>query len=104
MVLSEDFVAEEFELGLFVVVNGDEDYSPVREEALGYVQTLRHKRQPLGVAVAVLAVNKRVVVDEIFVAGVVRGVYVDYVYLPFMGISERGKGVEIFALNQDMVR
>ena len=40
----EDFVAEEFELGLLVVVDGDEDDAAVGKETFGDAQALGHER------------------------------------------------------------
>lgn len=54
-------------------------------------------------AVTVLAINVRVVIDKVFVACVVRWVDIYNVDFPGVGVSERGKCFEIIALNDYMI-
>ena len=54
---TEDFIAKQFQIRILVIVDGNEDNASVGEEFFGDAETLRHKRQPFGVAVAVLGVN-----------------------------------------------
>ncbi len=54
-------------------------------------------------AIAIFAINKRVVVNEVFVACVVWRIYIDYVDFTCMGICEGGKGFEVVALDKNMI-
>ena len=53
--------------------------------------------------VGVLAVNIVVVIDEVFVAGVIRGINVDNVDFALVGVGEGCQGFEVVALNQYMI-
>ncbi len=55
-------------------------------------------------AVAVLGVYVGVVVDEVFVAGVVGRVDVDYVDFALVGVGQGGKSFEVVALDKDVIR
>lgn len=96
-------VAEQFEISLLVVVDGDEDNTSVAEEFLGYAQAFCHKREPFAVAVGVLTVHIAVVIDEVFVAGVVGWVDVDDVDFTSVGVGKSGEGFEVVALDDDVV-
>ena len=85
-------IAEEFEVGLLVVVDGDKDNPSVGEEMFGDAEAFAHKGEPFAVAVAVLAIDKAVVVYEVLVARIVGRVNVDDINPAFMGISEGGEG------------
>ena len=102
--LSEHLITEQFEVGLLVVVDRDKDNPTVGEEVFGDAEAFAHKGEPFAVAVAVLAVDKAVVVNEVLVARVVGRVDIDDVNLTFVGIREGGEGFEVVALNQDMIR
>lgn len=54
-------------------------------------------------AVAIFAINKGVVVNEVFVASIVRGIDIDNVDFTLMGISERSESLEVIALNYNMI-
>lgn len=54
-------------------------------------------------AVAVFGVDEGVVVDEVFVAGVVGRIDVDHVDFAGVGVGEGGEGFEIVALNYDVI-
>ena len=89
---------------MFVVVDRDKDNTSVREKMFGDAEAFAHKGEPFAVAVAVLAIDKAVVVNEVLVARVVGRVDIDDVNLAFVGIREGGEGFEVVTLNQDMVR
>lgn len=55
-------------------------------------------------AVAIFGVYIAVVIDKIFVAGIVWWIYIDYIYLAFVGVSKCGKGFEIISFDKYMVR
>ena len=55
-------------------------------------------------AVAVLVVHVAVIIDEVFVARVVRRVDIDDVHLALVGVGERGQRLQVVALDKDMVR
>lgn len=46
VLFAEDVVAEEFEVALLVVVNGDEDYAVFAEKVAGKEQAWQHEHQP----------------------------------------------------------
>ena len=87
----------------FIIINGDKYHTTFREKFFSNAETTRHKRQPFGMAISILAVNIRVVIDKVLVAGVVRGVYIDYIDFALVGVSESGKGFEVVALDKYMV-
>lgn len=88
---------------MFIIINRNEDNASVRQQFLGNAKAARHEGEPLGVAVTVLGVDEGVVVDEVFVAGVVRRIDVDYVDFAGVGVGEGGEGFEIIALNYDVI-
>ena len=104
VVSAKYLVAEEFEVGLFVVVDGDKDNPSIGEQTLGDAETFAHKGEPFAVAVAVLAVHKAVVIDEVLVARVVGRVDIDDIHLALVGVGERGQRLQVVALDKDMVR
>lgn len=55
-------------------------------------------------AVAVLCVDVTVVIDEVFVAGVVGWVDVDYVDAALVGVAECCKGLEIVPFDNNVIR
>lgn len=83
----------------FIIINGDKYHTTFREKFFSNAETTRHKRQPFGMAISILAVNIRVVIDKVLVAGVVRRIYIDYVDFPGVGICEGGKRFEVVALD-----
>lgn len=101
---AKNFITKQLDIRLLVVVDGDEDNTSVAEEFLGYAQAFRHERQPLGVTVAVFGVDVGVVIDEVFVAGVVGRIDVDDVDFSGVGIGQGGEGFEVVALYDDVVR
>ncbi len=54
-------------------------------------------------AVAVITVYKRIVINEIFVASVVRGVDIDYVYFALMGICKSRQCLKVITFYDYMV-
>ena len=88
---------------MFVVVDGDKDYALVGEEAFGYAEAFGHKGDPFAVAVTILAIHIFVIIDKVFVAGVVGWVDIDDVDFALMGISEGGEGFEVVAFDKDVV-
>lgn len=54
-------------------------------------------------AVAVFGINVGVVIDEVFIAGIVWRIDVDYIYFAGVGVSKGCQGFEIVALDDDMV-
>lgn len=54
-------------------------------------------------AVGVLTVHIAVVIDEVFVAGVVGRIDVDDVDFTGVGIGQGGEGLEVVALDDDVV-
>lgn len=55
-------------------------------------------------AVGVLTIHIAVVIDEVFVAGVVGRIDVDDVDFSGVGIGQGGEGFEVVALYDDVVR
>lgn len=55
-------------------------------------------------AVAILSIYISIVINKIFVACVVRGIYIDYVNFAFVGVCKCSECFEVVALNQYMVR
>ena len=53
--------------------------------------------------VAILAVNIGIVIDKVFVAGIIRRVYVYNINFALMGVGKCGQGFEIITFNQDMI-
>ena len=104
LISSKHLITQQLQLCLLIIINGDKDNALIRQQLLGNLQALVHKREPLGVTVAVLGVHKRVVVDEVLVARIIRRIDIDDVYLSLMGIGEGGEGFQVVALNKDMVR
>ncbi len=54
--------------------------------------------------VAILVINVRVVIDEVFVTCVIRRIYIDYIDFPGMGVGEGGKCFKVISFNQNMIR
>ncbi len=55
-------------------------------------------------AVAILRIHIRIVVDKVFVASVVRRIYVDNIYLAGMGICQCGERFKVVTFDKHMVR
>ena len=70
-----------------IFINRDENNTSIRKKSFCDVEAARHKAEPFGMAVAVLAVNEGIVVDEVFVAGVVRRIDINYVDFAFVCVS-----------------
>ena len=100
---SEDFITKYFQICLLIIINRNEDNSTLRKKLFSNPQSSRHEGEPLGVAVAVLGVDVGVVVDEVFVASIVRWIDVDHIDFAGVGVGEGGEGFEIVALDYDMV-
>ena len=101
--LSKHFITEEFEVSLFVVVDGDEDNPSVGEQTFGDAEAFGHEGEPLAVAVVVVGIDVLVVIDEVAVAGVVGRVDIDDVDAALVGVGEGGEGFEVVALDKDVV-
>ncbi len=84
---------------MLVVVDGDENDAAVGEELFGDAEASVHKGKPLGMAVRVLLVYKRVVVDKVLISGIVRRVDVDYIDFAGVGVGEGRQRDKIVALN-----
>lgn len=54
-------------------------------------------------AVAILAVNVRIIIDKILITCVVRGIYIDYVDYPCVSVCKGGEGFEVITLDKYMV-
>ena len=54
-------------------------------------------------AVTVLAIHVFVIIDKVFVAGVVGWVDIDNIYLALVGIGEGGEGFEVVSFDKDVV-
>lgn len=54
-------------------------------------------------SVAVLGVNVGVVIDEVFVPGVVRRIYVDNIDFALVSVSESCQGFEVITLNDYVI-
>ncbi len=84
---------------MFVVVDGDEDNATVGEQSFGDAEAARHEGEPFGVAVGVFGVDVGIVVDKVFVSGVVWRIDVDYVDFAGVGVGEGSEGFEVIALD-----
>jgi hypothetical protein len=91
-------------LCLFIVIYANENHPFIAQQPFRKAEAFVHKREPFAVAVAVFAVNEAVVVFKILVSGIVWRVDIDHVDPPFVGKGEGGKGVEVVAFDEDMVR
>ena len=54
--------------------------------------------------IAVLSINKRVVVDEVFSSSVIRWIDIYNVDFAGVGVGKFGKGCEVVALDYKMIR
>ena len=54
-------------------------------------------------AIAVFAIHILVVIDEIFIPGIVGRIDINHIYAPRVGIRKRCEGLKVVALYQDMV-
>ena len=54
-------------------------------------------------AVAVFLINKRIVIDKILIACIIRRIDINDINLPCMGITKSCKGFEVIAFNKNMV-
>ena len=88
---------------MFVVVDGNENYTFIGEQSFGNSEPLVHEGEPLGMTVGILSVNIGIVIDEIFVARVVRRIDIDDINLAFVGVAEGCESFKVVALDKDMV-
>lgn len=107
-IFSEHAIAEQLQVCLLVVVDGDENDAAVGEELLGDAEASVHKGKPLGMAVRVfpfyiryltIIVTEIIVIRKILVSGIVRRVDVDYIDFAGVGVGEGRQRDKIVALN-----
>ncbi len=55
-------------------------------------------------AVTILFIYKRIVIDKVLITSIVRRIDVNNIYLPCMRIRKGGKRIEVVSLNEHMIR
>ena len=82
-----------------VVVDGHINYAVLGQQFLCQFQSPVHEFQPLRMAIAVVFVDKTVVVNEIPFAGVVGRVNLDALHPPGVRHAQGAQRVEVVTLN-----
>ena len=54
-------------------------------------------------AVTILFIHKRIIIDKVLVTSIIRRVNVNDIYLPCMSIRKCGEGIEVISLNEHMI-
>lgn len=112
IVRSENFVAKQFQVGEFVVVDRNKDYPVLRQQLMQQFQTRIHHAEPLVVAAQILALLAHdlaqplldfrvvhvVVVNPLFVARVVRRIDIDALDSPLVFGQQRFQRLQIVAV------
>jgi len=114
IIFPEHLITQEFEICLFVIVDGDEDHSAVGEEVFGEFKAFCHEGEPVGVAergvfrdgdaVGEFGRETFVTVAETIRAGVVRRVDVDDVHLAAVRVVQARQRVVVLPFDQNMAR
>lgn len=55
-------------------------------------------------SVSIFFIYIRIIVDKILVSRIVRRIYINYVYRPFVRITQRSKGFQVISLYKYVIR
>ena len=95
-------IQQQFELGAVFIVDADQQHPILGQQVAGEQEPSIHELKPLAMFVEIVLVYEVVVVDEILVAGVIRGINTDAFYPARMGHAQIAQRVEVVPFDEEI--